>query len=188
MLSLLVNPPLSLYVHTPWCIRKCPYCDFNSHTLQQSLPENEYVDALINDLRNHLTLIHDRKIHSIFIGGGTPSLFSASAYERLFKKLQCYVNVPENIEITLEANPGTVEQTRFNAYRALGINRLSLGIQSLQNAKLKILGRIHSAADSIRAVESAKKAGFCNINLDLMYGLPKQTFNEALCDLKTAVE
>ncbi|WP_423063966.1 radical SAM family heme chaperone HemW [Candidiatus Paracoxiella cheracis] len=179
--------PLSLYIHTPWCIRKCPYCDFNSHAVRGELPEKEYINALLSDLKNNLAVIEKRKIHSVFIGGGTPSLFSAKSYETLFTQLQQYLDFSMDVEITMEANPGTVEQSRFKDYRSIGINRLSLGIQSLQNEKLKILGRIHSSEEAIRAVDIAKNAGFDNFNVDIMHGLPEQTVQEALSDLKQAL-
>jgi len=150
--------PLSLYIHIPWCVRKCPYCDFNSHALKTSLPEEDYIQALLADL-DQSSLIRD--FHSIFIGGGTPSLFSGNAMGRLLKNL----SAPE---ITLEANPGTVEQARFSAYFAHGINRLSIGIQSFNDNHLKTLGRIHSSEESRRAVQAARIAGYTNFNLDLM--------------------
>lgn len=179
--------PLSLYIHIPWCIRKCPYCDFNSHKSPQNLPETQYVQALINDLKNDLQDFPARPLQSIFIGGGTPSLFSPSAYEMLFHKLQELVPFNHDIEITLEANPGTVEQQRFRHYRALGINRLSLGIQSFNPKHLSALGRIHDDTQSHLAIESARRAGFDNINLDIMHGLPQQTASEGLDDLHKAL-
>lgn len=179
--------PLSLYIHMPWCIRKCPYCDFNSHAMRDELPEERYINALLTDLKNHLPIINNRNIHSIFIGGGTPSLFSAESYQKLFTSLRSHLNIPNDTEITLEANPGTVEQSRFKGYRDVGINRLSLGVQSLQDDKLKKLGRIHSSQEAIRAVNIAKNSGFDNFNLDIMYGLPQQNIADALFDLKTAL-
>lgn len=180
--------PLSLYIHVPWCVRKCPYCDFNSHPLKAEIPELAYVNALIADLQQQLHLVQNRPIHSIFIGGGTPSLLSADAYQGLFSALYELVDIYPNTEITLEANPGTVEQARFSAYRQLGINRLSLGIQSFQDDKLKMLGRIHSGTEALAAIKTAKKAGFDNFNLDLMFGLPQQHLADALFDLQTALE
>jgi len=179
-------PPLSLYIHIPWCIRKCPYCDFNSHKSPDDLPEEQYVSALIADLKNDLSRFPGRVLDSIFIGGGTPSLFSAKAYARLFSEIHSILPFAKDIEITLEANPGTVEQQRFTDYRSLGINRLSLGIQSFNATHLKALGRIHDDKQAHRAIESARKAGFNNINIDIMHGLPHQTIKEGLDDLKTA--
>jgi oxygen-independent coproporphyrinogen-3 oxidase len=179
--------PLSLYIHIPWCIRKCPYCDFNSHKSPDTLPEDEYIDALLADFSSDLIYVPQRRIHSIFIGGGTPSLLSASAFERLFNGLRQQVAFEDHIEITLEANPGTVEQGRFTDYRALGINRLSLGIQSFNASHLKALGRIHDDQQAHRAIDSARQAGFDNLNLDIMHGLPTQTISEGLDDLRTAL-
>ena len=180
--------PLSLYIHIPWCIQKCPYCDFNSHTFKGELPEQNYLKRLIHDLEQDLSLIDSRAIHSIFIGGGTPSLITPEGYQFLFRELHQRLNISSNVEITLEANPGTVEQSYFKGYVELGINRVSLGIQSLQNDKLKALGRIHDTEQAITAVETARLAGFKNINLDLMYGLPQQGLLDALSDLKQAIE
>lgn len=179
--------PTSLYIHIPWCIRKCPYCDFNSHKSPASLPEESYVQALIADFKADLNHFPAREIHSIFIGGGTPSLFSAHAYESLFNQLQQLVKFSSDIEITLEANPGTVEQQRFNDYRRLGINRLSLGIQSFNPIHLQALGRIHDALQAHKAIEAARQAGFDNINIDIMYSLPRQSVTEGLEDLQTAL-
>ncbi|MCH9689171.1 MAG: radical SAM family heme chaperone HemW [Gammaproteobacteria bacterium] len=179
--------PLSLYIHTPWCIQKCPYCDFNSHKSPQKLPEMHYVHALLADLDDDLQTFPARPIHSIFIGGGTPSLLSEHAYAVLFEGLRKRLIFTPHIEITLEANPGSVEQTRFKAYRALGINRLSIGIQSFNKAHLKALGRIHDDEEAHRAILSAREAGFDNINLDLMHGLPEQSVSEGMQDLKTAL-
>ena len=179
--------PLSLYIHIPWCIQKCPYCDFNSHKSPEQLPEVDYIQALLTDLDNDLCLNASRSISSIFIGGGTPSLLSAKAYELLFNGLSKRLSIEKNIEITLEANPGTVDFVRFKDYRALGINRLSLGIQSFDKHQLKTLGRIHDDNDAHLAIQKARDAGFDNLNLDLMHGLPHQTINEGLIDLKTAL-
>lgn len=187
-MSRLTTPPLSLYVHFPWCVRKCPYCDFNSHTLRGSLPEQEYVAALLTDLAQDLLPLKAPKLHSIFLGGGTPSLFSPDSLARLLAGIRQLVPWNEPIEITLEAHPGTVESGKFHEFRALGINRLSLGIQSFQDDKLKALGRIHTAREAIAAVETARLSGFANINLDLMFGLPQQTLDDALADITTAVE
>lgn len=180
-------PPLSLYIHIPWCIRKCPYCDFNSHQAGTELPEQEYIQALLADLDHDLTWVQGREIHSIFFGGGTPSLFSAAAYQALFNGLQQRLGFAADIEITLEANPGTFEAEKFAAYRQLGINRLSIGIQSFNPQHLQALGRVHDSAQAMRAVELAKQAGFDNFNLDLMYGLPGQTVAQALADIEQAL-
>lgn len=181
-------PPLALYVHTPWCVRKCPYCDFNSHEPGQgSLPESAYLDALIADLDNDLALLPIRTLTSVFIGGGTPSLLSAGFYHRLFEALRARLPFAPDIEITLEANPGTTEQGRFDGYRQAGINRLSLGVQSFQPAQLRALGRIHSGTEAIEAVHQARVAGFDDINIDLMHGLPDQDLKSALADIDQAL-
>lgn len=180
-------PPLALYVHIPWCVRKCPYCDFNSHAAGSQLPEDEYISALLNDLDTDLPLAYNRPLVSIFFGGGTPSLFSDRALGRLLEGVQRRIPFAADIEITLEANPGTFEQAKFKGYRALGINRLSIGVQSFQEAKLKALGRIHNGDEAIRAADMARAAGFDNFNLDLMHGLPEQTIEDALYDLRTAI-
>lgn len=180
--------PLSLYIHIPWCIRKCPYCDFNSHKSPDQLPEIAYVHALIADLEADLLRFPARPVQTIFIGGGTPSLLSAEAYALLFEQLKQRLTFVENIEITLEANPGTFEQQRFKDYRQLGINRLSLGIQSFNPKHLKALGRIHDDKQAHFAIESAQKAGFNNINLDIMHGLPEQSAEEGLKDLRLALD
>jgi putative oxygen-independent coproporphyrinogen III oxidase len=180
-------PPLALYIHIPWCVKKCPYCDFNSHAAGPTLPEQEYVDALLADLDEELPQAHGRPLTSIFFGGGTPSLFSAQALGRLLEGVERRVPFAPDIEITLEANPGTFEQAKFAAYRALGINRLSIGVQSFQADKLQALGRIHDGAEAIRAADMARAAGFDNFNLDLMHGLPNQSLDDALGDLRTAI-
>jgi len=180
-------PPLSLYIHIPWCVKKCPYCDFNSHELRDSLPEKQYIEALLTDLDHQLASVWGRSIQSIFIGGGTPSLFSGTAMDQLLSGLRARLNFPPTIEITLEANPGTVEQARFDEFLAAGINRLSIGVQSFNNKYLKLLGRIHSAKEAIKAVEIAHKTGFKRINIDLMYGLPGQSEGEAVGDLQCAI-
>ncbi|MEB0039428.1 MULTISPECIES: radical SAM family heme chaperone HemW [unclassified Pseudomonas] len=180
-------PPLALYIHIPWCVRKCPYCDFNSHTASPVLPEQDYVDALLADLDQDLPHVHGRELSSIFFGGGTPSLFSADALGRLLKGVEQRIGFASDIEITLEANPGTFEQAKFSAYRGLGINRLSIGIQSFQEEKLKALGRIHNGDEAIRAADMARQAGFDNFNLDLMHGLPDQSQDDALGDLRQAI-
>lgn len=183
----LVLPPLALYIHIPWCVRKCPYCDFNSHAAGPSLPEQEYVDALLADLDADLDHVHGRELTSIFFGGGTPSLFSAGALGRLLQGVEQRIGFAGDIEITLEANPGTFEQAKFRDYRSLGINRLSIGVQSFQESKLKALGRIHNGDEAIRAADMARAAGFDNFNLDLMHGLPGQSIEDALYDLRTAI-
>ncbi|SIT70455.1 coproporphyrinogen III oxidase, anaerobic [Ectothiorhodosinus mongolicus] len=179
--------PLALYVHLPWCVRKCPYCDFNSHAVKTSIPEEDYIDALIRDLEAELPLVWGRSLESIFIGGGTPSLFSADAINRLLSELRARLNMRPNLEITLEANPGTVEQDHFIGYRQAGINRISLGVQSFSETSLKALGRIHGADESRQAFATARQAGFENINIDLMFGLPAQSREAALEDLQIAL-
>ena len=185
--STLALPPLSLYIHVPWCIRKCPYCDFNSHAATPVLPEDEYIDALLADLTQDLDWVQNRPIQSIFIGGGTPSLLSVRAYEKLFRGLKQHLDFAADIEITLEANPGTFEAEKFSGYFALGINRLSIGIQSFNSTFLHKLGRVHDGEQALRAVQIAKDAGFTSFNLDLMHGLPGQTVDDALADLKQAL-
>jgi putative oxygen-independent coproporphyrinogen III oxidase len=180
-------PPLAAYVHIPWCVRKCPYCDFNSHAAGPSLPETEYVQALHADLRADLPYVQGRTLTSIFFGGGTPSLFSPQALERILADLEREVGFADGIEITLEANPGTFEQAKFRDYRSLGINRLSIGVQSFQADKLKALGRIHDGDEAVRAADMARAAGFDNFNLDLMHGLPGQSLEDALYDLDIAI-
>ena len=179
--------PLALYIHMPWCVRKCPYCDFNSHTLQGPLLEEDYIAALIEDLQQEYAFVENRKLTSIFIGGGTPSLFKAAHYARLFEVIAKMFHWDPALEVTLEANPGTLDHQKFKQYRAIGINRLSLGVQSFQNDKLKKLGRIHDAEQTTAAICSAKEAGFENINLDLMYGLPEQSHEDALYDIERAL-
>lgn len=180
-------PPLSLYIHIPWCVRKCPYCDFNSHTANH-IPEAEYVAALINDLDHELAFVQGRPLQSIFLGGGTPSLFSAHSIAAILSAVEQRIAFASNIEITLEANPGTFEQEKFSGYHAAGVNRLSIGIQSFQQTQLEKLGRIHSSTEAIRAVHTARKAGFANVNLDLMHGLPEQSPAQAQQDLQQAID
>lgn len=180
------NPPLSLYIHVPWCVRKCPYCDFNSHETRDRLPEQEYVAALVRDLEVALPQIWGRTIHSVFIGGGTPSLLSGESVSQLLRHVRTLLPLNPHAEITLEANPGTVETERFALYRDAGVNRLSLGIQSLNDAHLQALGRIHSAGEARRAIEIAQQH-FDNVNVDLMYALPNQTLGEALRDVNDAL-
>ncbi len=178
-------PPLSLYVHFPWCVRKCPYCDFNSHEAKGGIPEDAYVDALIADLEAALPNVWGRSVISLFFGGGTPSLLSGAAVERLLAAFRARLTLLPDAEITLEANPGTADAGNFAAYREAGVNRLSLGIQSFDDAKLAALGRIHSGIDARRAIELALRH-FERVNLDLMYALPRQTLAEARRDVETA--
>jgi len=180
-------PPLSLYVHVPWCVQKCPYCDFNSHGQKGTIPEKEYVQHLIDDLKADLHLVQGRKIHSIFIGGGTPSLLTGDAYTRLLGEVDRLIGLSDDCEITLEANPGTVETGRFKEYVAAGINRISIGVQSMQNDKLKALGRIHGADEASYAAKQAHQAGLNSFNLDLMHGLPGQSLEDALGDLEKII-
>ena len=180
--------PLSLYIHIPWCVRKCPYCDFNSHQAPENFPEDDYVSALLKDLESELPQIWGRRLESIFLGGGTPSLFSSAAIDRLLQGLRERLPIRPNMEITMEANPGTFEQERFSAYRESGINRLSIGVQSFNNMHLKALGRIHGAQEALKAAHIAKQVGFDNFNLDIMFGLPEQSLEEGLDDLQQAVD
>ena len=188
MFNFTATPPLSLYIHIPWCVRKCPYCDFNSHEIREDIPEARYITALIADLEQDLPAAWGRTVESLFIGGGTPSLFSARGIERLLGEVRARIPLKPGAEITLEANPGTVDQARFSGFREAGVNRLSMGIQSFQDDLLTAIGRIHDGTEAHAAVESARHAGFENINLDLMFGLPGQTTAQALQDLRTAVE
>jgi oxygen-independent coproporphyrinogen-3 oxidase len=185
-LSLASLPPLSLYVHFPWCVRKCPYCDFNSHEVQGSFPEEDYLNALRADLESALPLIWGRKIYTIFIGGGTPSLLSAAGLDRLLSDIRSLLPLDGRAEITMEANPGTFEADKFKSYRDSGINRLSIGIQSFNSRHLQELGRIHDENQARRAVEIAQ-ATFDNFNLDLMYALPGQNLEEARADVAAAI-
>ena len=179
-------PPLSLYVHIPWCVRKCPYCDFNSHEPGGEIPEQAYLTALLADLDTELEQVQNRSLESIFFGGGTPSLFSPHGIGAILDAAERHIGFAPDIEITLEANPGTVEQARFAGFRAAGVNRLSIGIQSFDNGHLQRLGRIHDRAAAIAAARAARGAGFDNFNLDLMHGLPEQTPEQALADLALA--
>lgn len=182
----LVPPPLSLYVHLPWCVRKCPYCDFNSHAAKGALPFDAYVDALIRDLDQDLPLVWGRVVNSVFFGGGTPSLFPPEAIDRFLQAASARLRFAPNLEVTLETNPGTAEHGRFDRYRAAGVNRISFGIQSFDDAALQRLGRIHDSAEAERAVKLAQDAGYDNFNIDLMYALPQQTLAEAERDLERA--
>jgi len=181
-------PPLSLYIHIPWCVKKCPYCDFNSHEAQSVIPESDYVDILCQDFDRDYAHCDARPLQSIFIGGGTPSLFCARSFEKILSHIQTKASLSAACEITLEANPGTVEANKFTGYSAAGINRLSIGVQSFDERQLKNLGRIHSSDESKRAIDFARKAGFENFNLDLMHGLPGQNVSDALKDLQTAID
>ena len=185
-LSLPAMPPLSLYIHIPWCVKKCPYCDFNSHEIKNNFDETAYLNALRLDLERALPLIWGRKIYTIFIGGGTPSLLSAAGVDRLLSDVRTLLPLDGGVEITMEANPGTFEAEKFKSYRASGINRLSIGIQSFNSAHLASLGRIHNGDEALRAIEIAQ-ANFDNFNLDLMYALPNQTLQQAVQDVQTAI-
>ena len=181
------EPPLALYLHLPWCVRKCPYCDFNSHELRGALPADEYVVALLSDLELELPLVWGRVVSSVFLGGGTPSLFRADQVECLLSGIRSRVVLAPDAEITLEANPGTVEHDSFAAYRAAGVNRVSLGVQSFDDTLLQRIGRIHGRAEALTALESLAGSGIDNYNLDLMYALPGQTAAQAVEDVRTAL-
>ena len=191
-LQLAALPPLSLYIHLPWCLRKCPYCDFNSHELRPAdsvageLPEQRYINALMADLESAVPLVWGRTVHSIFIGGGTPSLFSPQAIDQLLSGVRARLRLESDCEITLEANPGTFEKDRFRAFRSAGVTRLSIGVQSFNDAHLKTLGRVHNGAQAIAAVEEAAQA-FDTFNLDIMYALPGQTLSNMEQDMQTAI-
>ena len=180
-------PPLSLYIHIPWCVKKCPYCDFNSHGLRGTLPEAAYVDALTRDLEQDLPRVTGREIQSVFFGGGTPSLFSAAAIGRILEGARTQLPFAPDAEVTLEANPGTVERGRFAEYKSAGVTRLSIGVQSFNPEHLQRLGRIHSSDEAVRAAEEAHAAGLGNFNLDLMYALPQQSNEQALTDVRRAM-
>lgn len=180
-------PPLALYIHIPWCVKKCPYCDFNSHEQKDTLPEDAYVAALLDDLSAEMPRIWGRTISSVFIGGGTPSLFSASALDKLMSGIRALTALQPTVEVTMEANPGTFEQEKFSDFRQLGINRLSIGVQSFNDEHLNALGRIHSGSEAQRAIGIAKSAGFDNLNIDLMFGLPGQSSAAALEDVTSAI-
>ena len=188
----LTAPPLSLYVHIPWCVKKCPYCDFNSHARDGALPVDAYIDALMADLDRDLrafgAAVERRELISIFFGGGTPSLFAPDAIERILDGVGARLSLRDGIEITLETNPGTVEHGRFDGYLRSGVTRISFGVQSFDDDKLRRLGRIHSAAEAERAIKSAQDAGYANLNLDLMYALPEQTLDGAVADVARAIE
>lgn len=187
----LIPPALSLYIHIPWCVQKCPYCDFNSHALKEQIPEDRYIDALLEDLDRDISKyqLNDapRPLHSIFIGGGTPSLISAQGIERLLKGVEQRIPFKPGIEITMEANPGTVEAERFAGYKAAGVTRISIGVQSFAEEKLVSLGRIHGKQEALNAANLAHQIGLNSFNLDLMHGLPDQTIDQALADLDQAI-
>lgn len=187
MFNFTALPPLSLYIHIPWCVRKCPYCDFNSHTASDALPEKQYLQSLFADLEHDLPSIWGRTVQSIFIGGGTPSLFSVEAIDELLAGLRMRLSIEPMAEITLEANPGAIETGKFSEFHSAGINRLSIGCQSFNDQYLEKLGRIHSSNDAINAAEMAHAAGFENFNLDLMFGLPEQTLETAMKDIQQAI-
>lgn len=181
------NPPLSLYVHIPWCVQKCPYCDFNSHGLKSALPEKEYVAHLLDDLAHDAKRVQGRKVETVFIGGGTPSLFSAEAMADIINGIKARVDLADDAEITMEANPGTVEAGKFLGFYQAGVNRISVGIQSFQPQHLKVLGRIHNCEQAENAVTQAHDAGLPTFNLDLMHGLPEQSVENALSDLHKGI-
>ncbi|PJE80735.1 Oxygen-independent coproporphyrinogen-III oxidase-like protein YqeR [invertebrate metagenome] len=180
-------PPLSLYIHVPWCIRKCPYCDFNSHAVKTDIPETDYLNQLLWDLKQELPKVQERELHSIFVGGGTPSLLSPKGYQWLFARIAELIPFSTSMEITMEANPGACEYGALDRYVEAGINRFSFGVQSFQNDKLKALGRIHSAEEAIKAIKALKATGVPNFNIDLMHGLPGQSVADALTDLQQAI-
>jgi len=187
MLSFTEALPLALYVHLPWCVRKCPYCDFNSHQAPVDLPERAYVDTLLHDLEQQLPKVWGRRLVSIFIGGGTPSLFSAESIDRLLCGVRSFFTLPPDTEVTLEANPGTADAAHFAGYAAAGVNRLSIGVQSLRDDRLAALGRVHGRAQALEAFHMARAAGFVSVNLDLMFALPRDGVSEALGDLREAL-
>jgi len=181
-------PPLSLYIHFPWCVQKCPYCDFNSHSVKNKIPETKYIDALLLDLEQELPKIWGRQLTSIFIGGGTPSLMNVESMDRLLSGIRARLPFLADTEVTMEANPGTVEADKFLGFYQAGINRISIGVQSFDDQFLSSLGRIHSSNEAVNAFEIARNAGFKNINLDLMYALPNQTISQAMDDLTIATK
>jgi len=187
MVGLLNNPPLSLYVHMPWCVRKCPYCDFNSHAAPESLPADEYIRALVADLEQDLPLAWGRLVGSIYFGGGTPSLFSADQIAEFLSAVRARLNLRPDVEITLEANPGTIEHDSFSAYAQAGINRVSLGVQSFDDGLLKSIGRIHGRQEIEQSLLSLKSAGISNFNIDLMYALPGQSPAQSRHDIELAI-
>ena len=187
MTQLLHNPPLSLYVHMPWCVRKCPYCDFNSHTVPDELPADEYIRALVTDLEQDLPLVWGRPVQSIYFGGGTPSLFSANQIESFLSDARARLDLRPDVEITLEANPGTIEHDSFSAYAQAGINRVSLGVQSFDDKLLKSIGRIHGRSEIEQSLRSLSSAGICNFNIDLMFALPGQSPDQSRRDIELVI-
>lgn len=183
----MTTPPLSLYIHIPWCVQKCPYCDFNSHGLKSELPDSQYISHLLDDLSNDAKKVPNRKIETIFFGGGTPSLFSADAIQKILQGVADRIELDSNAEITLEANPGTVESDKFKAYRQAGINRISIGVQSFQSNHLKGLGRIHDQNQAVDAIREAQDANLDSFNVDLMHGLSEQSLLQAMGDLDQAI-
>jgi oxygen-independent coproporphyrinogen-3 oxidase len=188
MVHLAYLPPLALYVHLPWCVRKCPYCDFNSYRAPGMIDEPAYIDALLRDLDHDMPRVWGRRILSIFIGGGTPSLFCPESIDTLLSGVRARLPFDADTEITLEANPGSADVTRFTGFREAGVNRLSIGIQSFDPEKLQRLGRIHGREEALHALDAARRAGFSNVNLDLMFGLPQQTPELALADVRLAID
>ncbi len=180
--------PLSLYIHTPWCEHKCPYCDFNSHAIKKSIPEETYINCLIEDLKLSQHLAQGRKIKSIFIGGGTPSMFSAESIYKILNSTNKFIQFETNIEITMEANPGSSEQIKFKGFRDAGVNRLSIGVQSFNDTQLKKLQRVHSSSQALKSIDMAIDSGFDNFNIDLMFALPDQTLDQSISDLQTAIK
>lgn len=181
------QPKIALYIHIPWCIKKCPYCDFNSHTTRGKIPKEQYIASLLADFKQDAQYLHNRKIHSIFIGGGTPSLFNGDDYHKILTGIDQISPLDQNIEITMEANPASIEHDSFSKYLQAGINRVSIGVQSFHTKQLNLLGRVHSADEATIAVQEAQAAGYNNINIDLMHGLPQQNLEHALTDLNTAI-
>ena len=188
MKGLLRNPPLSLYVHMPWCVRKCPYCDFNSHAVKDSFPAGKYIEALLADLEQELPLTWGRPVQSIYFGGGTPSLFSAGQVENFLSAARARLDLRPDVEITLEANPGTIERDSFSAYAQAGVNRVSLGVQSFDDELLRAIGRIHGRAEIDQSLQSLHSSGIANFNIDLMFALPGQTFAQARHDIEQAIQ
>ncbi len=187
-MTIMHTPPLSLYIHIPWCVQKCPYCDFNSHGQKQTLPESSYIQHLLDDFETDYARVAGRKINTVFIGGGTPSLFSADGIAALLQGIRQRADFAHDAEITLEANPGTVESEKFVGFSQAGVNRISIGVQSFQKDKLAALGRIHDDKQALNAATYAHHAGLNSFNMDLMHGLPQQSVDDALSDLRTAIE
>ncbi|MER2493112.1 radical SAM family heme chaperone HemW [Catenovulum sediminis] len=184
----MILPPLSLYIHIPWCVQKCPYCDFNSHAVKNGIPEDQYIAAMLKDLQQDLPLVQGRKIQSIFFGGGTPSIFSAQAIDKILRGVKSLVQLDELCEITLEANPGTLDNQKFTGFKQAGVNRFSIGVQSFQADKLTQLGRIHNPLQAQQAAQLATQLKLNSFNIDLMHGLPAQSVEDALFDLQRAID